>query len=122
MRWSMSFPTTMCLLRCVLSVFVPLMDNQLQHFMQRTHPVKPIYIRRVEDNQGKILESNETEKIREQLSLEINVLKNELERLRSPDQMVGEIGNAPLRSTNRKPPYIFLTTPMTTPWMLTFVV
>ena len=40
--------------------------------------------------QQKIKDIKETEKIREHLSLEVNVLKNELERLRSPDQMVGE--------------------------------
>ena len=38
----------------------------------------------------KIKDINETEKVREHLYLEINVLKNELERLRSPDKMVGE--------------------------------
>ena len=38
----------------------------------------------------KIKDIKETEKVREQLSLEVNVLKKELERLRSPDQMVGE--------------------------------
>ena len=40
--------------------------------------------------QKKIKNIKETERVREQLSLEINVLKKELERLRSPDQMVGE--------------------------------
>ena len=40
--------------------------------------------------QKKIKDIKETERVREQLSLEVNVLKNELERLRSPDQMVGE--------------------------------
>ena len=40
--------------------------------------------------QKKIEDVKETEKVREQLSLEVNVLKKELERLRSPDLMVGE--------------------------------
>ena len=40
--------------------------------------------------QKKIKDVKETEKVREQLSLEVNVLKNELERLRSPEKMVGE--------------------------------
>ena len=40
--------------------------------------------------QKKIKDIKETERVREQLSLEVNVLKKELERLRSPDQMVGE--------------------------------
>ena len=39
---------------------------------------------------NKINEINETEKVREQLALEINVLKKELVRLRNPDIMVGE--------------------------------
>ena len=40
--------------------------------------------------QKKIEDIDQTDKVREQLYLEINVLKNELERLRSPDKMVGE--------------------------------
>jgi transcriptional regulator with PAS, ATPase and Fis domain len=40
--------------------------------------------------QKKIRDVKETERVRDQLSLEINVLKKELEQLRSPDQMVGE--------------------------------
>ena len=39
---------------------------------------------------NKISEINETEKVREQLALEINVLKKELVRLRNPDIMIGE--------------------------------
>jgi transcriptional regulator with PAS, ATPase and Fis domain len=39
---------------------------------------------------NKINQIKENEKVREQLVLEINVLKNELERLRNPDKMVGE--------------------------------
>jgi transcriptional regulator with PAS, ATPase and Fis domain len=40
--------------------------------------------------QKKIKDIKGTEKVREQLSIEIDFLKNELDRLRSPDQMVGE--------------------------------
>ena len=40
--------------------------------------------------QKKIRDVKETERIREQLSQEINILKMELEQLRAPDQMVGE--------------------------------
>jgi len=40
--------------------------------------------------QKKIKDIKETERVREQLSLEVNVLKKELEQLRTPDQMVGE--------------------------------
>jgi transcriptional regulator with PAS, ATPase and Fis domain len=40
--------------------------------------------------QRKINQVKENERIREQLSLEINVLKKEMEQLRTPDQMVGD--------------------------------
>ena len=40
--------------------------------------------------QKKIKDIKETERVREQLSLEVNVLKKELEQLRAPDQMIGE--------------------------------
>jgi transcriptional regulator with PAS, ATPase and Fis domain len=40
--------------------------------------------------QRKINEVKETERIREQLSREVNVLKKEMEQLRAPDQMVGD--------------------------------
>jgi transcriptional regulator with PAS, ATPase and Fis domain len=40
--------------------------------------------------QKKISEVKETERIREQLSREVNVLKKEMEQLRAPDKMVGD--------------------------------